>query len=242
MSVDPAARLAEVRQRIEGAAARAGRDPDAITLVAVTKKHPLALIQTAYDAGLRHFGENRVEEAGEKFTDLGDHLPEAVWHMIGHIQSRKTSDVAESRFRWVHSVDRYKIARRLNDARPADPLNVFFQANVSGEQSKYGYDLAGWPSNEATFQRLVEDIQKAHQLDGLRIRGLMTLAPYSDNPEDARPTFRRLRHLRDALAERLPEVDLGALSMGMSADYEVAIEEGATHIRLGTAIFGARQY
>lgn len=233
-------RIAQVQGRIAQAAERAGRDPDGVMLVAVTKGHSLETIQRAYNAGLRHFGENRVEEARDKFADLGQQLPDAVWHMIGHIQSRKTADVAESRFAWVHSVGRLKIARRLSDALPSGrTLNVLVQVNVSGEESKYGYDLARWPDDDAPA--FFAEVEQILSLPRISVRGLMTLAPYSQDPEDARPTFQRLRALRDELARRCPGGDWAHLSAGMSGDYQVAIEEGATIVRIGTALFGPRQ-
>lgn len=234
-------RIQQVQERISDAAARAGRDPADVQLVTVTKTHGIEVVESAYLAGLRHFGENRVEEAEGKITALSDRLPESTWHMIGHIQSRKTAQVA-SLFPWVHSVDRFKIARRLSDAvaETGGMLNIMLEVNISGEASKYGYHLAGWPEEQASFQALLEDVRGITSLPGIRLHGLMTMAPFTDEPETVRPVFRRLRQLRDALQERLPAYPLPHLSMGMSSDFEVAIEEGATIVRLGTILLGPR--
>lgn len=225
--------VARIHERIAAAARRAGRSPDDIMLVAVTKTHPPETVRAAFEAGLRHFGENRVEEGTAKIRTL----EEATWHMIGHIQSRKTADVVEAGFAWVHSVGRYKIARRLHDALSA-PLDVLIQVNVSGEESKFGYAN---PHNSAeAYTALTADIERMAALEHIRIRGLMTMAPYDPNPEEARPFFRALRRLRDTLSQDLPGIAWTHLSMGMSGDFEVAIEEGATIVRLGTALFGPR--
>jgi pyridoxal phosphate enzyme (YggS family) len=236
-----AERIAGVNNRIAEAAARVDRDPTDVLLVAVTKTHGLDAVQAAYQAGIRNFGENRVEEADQKITaSLG--LPaDAVWHMIGHIQSRKTDDVAHL-FLWVHSIDRLKIARRLSEASSGagQILRVLLEVNVSGEESKYGFDLADWPSDLLPLDRFCSEIQHLLVLPGLQVEGLMTMAPFSDDPEDARPVFQRLRLLRDVLRERFPGISWPHLSMGMTLDYEVAIEEGATIVRVGTAIFGGR--
>jgi pyridoxal phosphate enzyme (YggS family) len=163
--------------------------------------------------------------------------------MIGHIQSRKTRDIAPL-FDWVHSVDRYKIARRL-DMAAADlgrMLPSLIEVNVSGEESKYGFDLSAWPDDTGQIERFFEQVERMLELPALDLRGLMTMAPYTEEPETVRPIFRRLRELREALCERFPEREWPHLSMGMSADYEVAVEEGATIVRIGTALFGPREY
>ena len=240
-SLEIAERLAEVNERITAATRRAGRSPDAVTLVAVTKKHPAALIEAAYAQGLRHFGENRVEEAEGKITALRSTLPgDVTWHMIGHIQSRKTADVS-ALFDWVHSVDRFKIARRIASARTQpQPVDMLLEMNVSGEDSKYGFMVAEEPGPGPAFEALCADVEQILALPQVRLRGLMTMAPYTEQPETVRYVFGRLRGWRDLLAERFPAGDWSQLSMGMTADYEVAIEEGATLIRLGTALFGPR--
>jgi pyridoxal phosphate enzyme (YggS family) len=238
-----AARIEDVQSRIIEAARRAGREPSDVLLVAVSKTHGLDAVEAAYNAGLRHFGENRIEEGGEKIPAARSLLPaDVVWHMIGHIQSRKTGDVP-GLFNWVHSVDRLKIARRLSDAALAEGrvLEVLLELNVSGEESKQGYGLAGWPEDSRTFAALRQDIEVMAQMPGIRVQGLMTMAPYGIDPEDARPVFRRLRAVREALCNHFPAMRWLHLSMGMTADYEVAVEEGATIVRVGTAIFGERE-
>lgn len=236
-------RLATVKEQIAEAAVRAGRSPDEVLLVAVTKTHSPELIEAAYQAGLRHFGENRVEEAKGKIETLRERLPDdVVWHMIGHVQSRKTTEVA-GYFLWVHSVDRFKIARRLSDTavQSGQTLDVLLEVNLSGEASKYGYALSGWPDDPGQGEAFCREIKDILELPGIRLHGLMTMAPYTTEPETVRSVFRRLRELQDWLAERFPEHQWPHLSMGMSGDFEVAVEEGATMVRLGTAIFGARE-
>lgn len=237
-------RVATIKEQIAQAADQAGRSPDEVLLVAVTKTHGPEMIEAAYQAGLRHFGENRVEEAKEKIETLRERLPDdVVWHMVGHVQSRKTTDVAGC-FQWVHSVDRFKIARRLSDtvAQSGQTLDVLLEVNLSGEASKYGYALSGWPDDPAQGEAFHREIKDLLELPGIRVHGLMVMAPYTTEPETVRPIFRRLRELQGWLTERFPEHQWPHLSMGMSGDFEVAVEEGATMVRLGTAIFGAREY
>ncbi|HEC22391.1 MAG TPA: YggS family pyridoxal phosphate-dependent enzyme [Chloroflexi bacterium] len=247
MSISPAAineRIAHVRERIAEAARRGGRDPSDVLLVAVTKTHGLPVIEAACRAGLRHFGENRVEEARDKIAEARVRLPpDVTWHMVGHIQSRKTASVA-ALFEWVHSIDRLKIARRLSHAagEAGRSLDALLEVNLSGEETKYGYDLSRWPDDESQAEGFFSEVQEMLGLPALRLHGLMTVAPFTDDPETVRPIFRRMRLLRDALRERFPAHPWPHLSMGMSADYEVAIEEGATIVRLGTALFGPREY
>ncbi len=223
-----------VRDRIAAAAARAGRDLSAITLVVVSKTHPVEALLAAYELGLRHFGENRVEEASIKLPAFKQVIsdPTVVFHMIGHIQSRKAEDVA-TLFDRVHSVDSVKLAQRL--ARfTTKPLPIFLEVNVSGEESKYGFD-------GARRAELFDALETIGQLPQLHLDGLMTMAPLVANPEEARPVFRALRELRDEIAVRYPALTLPHLSMGMTDDFEVAIEEGATLVRVGRAIFGERE-
>ena len=192
------------------------------------------LVAAACEAGLRLFGENRVEEAGPKAAAVARLIapaPAPAWHMIGHLQSRKAGDVLP----WasmVHSVDSEKLARRLNkavsDIGYGGQLPILLEVNVSGEPSKYGFPPAQLP----------EVVPAIAELPALRIAGLMTMAPIASDPEQVRPVFAALRRLRDELARRFPEVDLRHLSMGMSDDFEVAIEEGATMVRIGRALFG----
>ena len=227
--------LRSVQERIETAARRAGREPAGITLVAVTKTQSPAVIQATYDLGLRHFGENRVEEAEAKV----EHLPQSItWHMIGHIQSRKAKRVVPL-FDLVHSVDSVKLARGLDRAsaeRP-EPLPVFLECNVSGEESKYGFSADAWAGDEGQRELLFTAVKEILSLPNLKVLGLMTMASIVTDPEQARPVFVRLRQLRDELAKTFPQADWRHLSMGMSDDFEVAIEEGATLVRVGRAIF-----
>jgi pyridoxal phosphate enzyme (YggS family) len=216
-----------VRERIAAAERRSGRS-GGTTLIAVSKTHPAEAVVAAHLAGLARFGENRVEEAGPKAEALRD-LP-LEWHLIGHLQSRKAADV----FPWaslVHSVDSIKLAGRLSRAAAdGTELPILLQVNVSGETSKEGFA----PEEVPPAVRIIA------ALPGLRIDGLMTMAPIADDPEDVRPVFRALRGLRDDLARQFPQVDWKHLSMGMTDDFEVAIEEGATLVRIGRAIFGER--
>jgi pyridoxal phosphate enzyme (YggS family) len=227
------ANLAEIRERIARAAKRAGRNPDDIALMAVTKTQPAARIIEAYEAGQRLFGENRVQEFAEKFDALAK-LQDAKFHMIGHLQSNKAAKAAEI-FHAVDSVDSAKLAERLNAAaeKLGRTLEVLVEINIGGEGAKSGIA----PESDELEQILTG----APEWKSLRIRGLMTVPPFTEDPEGARPYFRRLRELRDRLAARqLPAVGLDQLSMGMSHDFEVAIEEGSTCVRIGTAIFGER--
>jgi pyridoxal phosphate enzyme (YggS family) len=231
--------LQAVQERIAAAAARVGRDPAEITLVAVTKTQPPEVIQMAYDLGLVHFGENRVEEAQAKI----DNLPaDITWHMIGHIQSRKAKHVVPL-FGIVHSVDSLKLARRLDrlSADRAEPLPTLLEFNVSGEASKYGFDADRWPEDRAQRQALLAAVQEIIALPHLQVQGLMTMAPIVAAPEQARPVFVRLRQLRDELSKLFPQADWRHLSMGMTDDFEIAIEEGATLVRVGRAIFAPDQ-
>jgi PLP dependent protein len=222
-----------VHERIAKAARRAGRSVDEVALMAVTKTHPPERIRQAYEAGLRLFGENRVQEFAGKASALAD-LAGAEWHMIGHLQSNKTGKAAEL-FGAVDSVDSVKLAEKLNAAATASEkkLAVLIEVNVGGEEAKSG---VGFGSEE------LENLLKvAPRLEALEFRGLMTVPPYSNDPEGARPYFRKLHELRDAIISRkLPSIRMDVLSMGMSHDFEVAIEQGSTCVRVGTSIFGER--
>jgi len=227
--------LAAVRSRIAKAAARAGRDPGHVRLVAVTKGYPSSYIRLAQGMGVRHFGENRVEEALPKLDALAD-VEDIAWHMICHVQSRKTKLVAP-RFALVHSLDRLKLAQRLDRfALEAERrLPVLLECNVSGEQSKAGWAL--WERDQWTkFLPLLEEVLA---LENLEISGLMTMAPFTNDHAWVRTVFSRLRELGEYLEERFPG-HWQELSMGMSSDFEIAIEEGATLVRVGQAIFGPR--
>jgi len=222
-----AADLQAVRDRITAAALTAGRDPVSVTLVGVSKTHPAAVVQAAIAAGLTDLGENYVQEAVAKIDGIAD--PRVTWHLIGPLQGNKTRDVAE-RFQWVHTVDREKIARRLSEQRPlhAPPLQVCLQVRLGGEESKSGVEP----------QELEALAGQVAVLPRLRLRGLMCIPPAEEDPARQRHWFAELRRLRDALNARGHALDV--LSMGMSADFELAIAEGATHVRVGTAIFGPR--
>ena len=228
-----ACNLAETRDRIAIAAARAGRDPADIALMAVCKTFPADAILDAYAAGQRLFGENRVQEFADKFPRVAG-LADAKFHIIGHLQSNKSAKAAEI-FHAVDSIDSAKLAWRLNDSaqKLGKTLDVLIEINVGGEQAKSGL-APDSPELDAT-------LSQAPQWASLHIRGLMTVPPFTDDPEGARPYFRQLCELRDHLnARHLPSVVLDVLSMGMSHDFEVAIEEGSTCVRVGTAIFGVR--
>lgn len=226
--------ILHVQERLAAAARRAGRS-DTILLVAVSKGQPTAHIRAAYACGLRDFGESRVEEAAPKIEELAD-LADLRWHLIGHVQSRK-ADRASGRFELIHSVDRLKIARLL-DAYAAERgvvQPVLLECNVSGEASK-----AGWPmSRPEDWDERMGEMEQVASCAHLVLRGLMTMAPISDEPELVRSVFRRLRELRDYIARRLAG-DWSELSMGMTDDFEIAVEEGATIVRIGRAIFGER--
>ena len=242
---DIAHNLKHVQQRIAEAALRAGRDPHRVTLVAVTKTHPPETVVAAYRAGLRHIGENRVGEAMSKIPAVRTATSgsELTWHMVGHVQSRKARDVTEY-FDYVHSVDRRKIARRLSrfSEEVGQTLPVLLECNVSGEESKYGFDLQGWEQDQARREAFFAAVEEILALPGLAVRGLMTMAPFVADPETVRPVFVSLRTLLDALRERFPDHEWRHLSMGMTDDFEVAVEEGATMVRIGRAIFGPRSY
>ncbi len=241
MNGELAEHIERVKERITAAARRAGRDPSEVTLVAVSKTRPPEVVAEAYRAGLRLFGENRVEEAGPKaiaITELVAPQAGPTWHMIGHIQSRKAADVL-SWASMIHSIDSVKLATRLSRAlqtntagfnRPdgvTPSLPILLEINVAGEESKYGLSLTEAPAA----------VEAIATLPGLQIEGLMTMAPIVPDPELARPVFVALRRLRDQLASRFPALSWRHLSMGMTDDFEVAIEEGATLVRIGRAIF-----
>lgn len=233
--------LRRVRERIAAAARRAGREPSEVTLVAVTKSQPAEVVVAGYRLGLRDFGENRVYEglkkmprvaallASEESTTPGADLN---WHMIGHLQRRKVRDALGS-FALIHSVDSVRLAQEIDKRGQAvgRVMPVLLEVNVSGEATKFGF---GPREVMAAIPEMLDQPQ-------VRILGLMTMAPMVREPEGARPYFRRLRELRDELARRFPEVDWRHLSMGMTDDFEPAVEEGATMLRIGRAIFGERR-
>jgi pyridoxal phosphate enzyme (YggS family) len=233
-----------VQARMAAAAARAGRPADDVTLIAVSKTWPAQLVIEAYDAGLSHFGENRPEELAAKRplveNALGPHVGN-TWHLIGTLQSRKT-DLAAAHADVFHALDRAKIARRLaaDLAALGRTLPAFVEVNLSGEASKSGLLLTNWEEDatqRAALRTMVSGLLAAPQLPLL---GLMTMAPWDAPAEEIRAVFRRCRLLAEWLAAELPELPPLALSMGMTDDFEIAIEEGATHVRVGRALFGER--
>ena len=228
-----AAKIASIQERIAAAARRSGRRPEEIALMAVSKTQSPERIREAYAAGQRLFGENRVQEFAGKAGPLAD-LRDAEWHMIGHLQANKASKTAEL-FAAVDSVDSVKLAEKLDAATRAlgKKLSILIEVNVGGESAKSGV--------APNSRELEEMLLAAPRLQSLVLRGLMTVPPFTDDPQGARPYFRKLRELRDAIAAgKLPAVKMDVLSMGMSHDFEVAIEEGSTCVRVGTAIFGER--
>lgn len=225
--------IADVREGVARAAARVRRQPEEITLMAVSKTVEPDRIRAAYEAGLRVFGENRVQEFAGKSESLAE-LKDAEWHLIGHLQSNKAGKAAEL-FRAIDSVDSLRLAEKLNQAaqQSGKTLSVLIEIKVGAEESKSGIPLDS--------PEVDQILQAASRLDRLQIRGLMTVPPYTENPQSSRNYFRCLRDLRDEIARRnLPRVQMDVLSMGMSHDFEVAIEEGSTCVRVGAAIFGAR--
>lgn len=233
---DVAARLASILERVEAACRASGRSSGDVILVGASKTQPAAALAEAWQAGLRVFGENRVQEAVSKSGGLAALLPPDAtpeWHLIGPLQSNKVKSALDL-FATVHSIDRPKIAEALDREAAARGRTVsgFLEVNLGGEESKHGFPAEG----------LAEAVRPLASLGHLRIVGLMAIPPQGETPEESRPWFRRLRELRDDLAAR-PEWRgfPGWLSMGMSDDFEVAVEEGATHVRVGTALFGPRR-
>jgi pyridoxal phosphate enzyme (YggS family) len=225
-------RVAAVRERIARSAARAGRSPAEVTVVAVSKMHPPALIREAFAAGLRDFGENKVQEAEAKVADLPALRAQGLrWHLVGHLQGNKARRAVDL-FDQIHSVDDIRVAERLERAAEAarHRLPVLVQVDLAKEDTKFGVDEG----------RLFPLLEQMRGYKAVHVVGLMTMPPYADDGEEARPFFRRLRELRDEARRR--QLLLGDdLSMGMSHDLEAAVEEGATLVRVGTAIFGERK-
>lgn len=228
----------KVLERIHRAAESVGRVPADVNLVVVTKGHSLEVLQTVIEMGVHHIGENRVEEALPKMKALPAQTG-VQWHMIGHVQSRKAKQVCEH-FNNFHALDRMKLARRLDrfSGEIGRVLPVLLQFNVSGEGTKSGWLV----DDENEWNSLLPEVADILDLHNLEVQGLMTMAPYSLTPEDSRPFFVRLAKLREFLASQFPEANWDQLSMGMSTDYEVGIQEGATYVRIGTAILGERIY
>ncbi len=230
MTTDIGENIARVQERIVAACRRSGRRSEDVRLIAISKTVPADRIREAYEAGLRDFGENRVQEAKAKRPALSDLT--VTWHLVGHLQSNKAKPAREL-FHWFHALDSFRLAARLEHSVDCsgERLPVLLEVNLGGEETKAGV-------REEAVRLLAEQVS---QLSTLELRGLMVLPPYSEDPEQARPFFRHLRELAKAIhSADLPSVSMQELSMGMSHDFEVAIEEGATMIRVGTAIFGPR--
>jgi pyridoxal phosphate enzyme (YggS family) len=225
--MDLAANLESIRQRISAACDRAGRDPAQVTLVAVSKGQPPAVVRAAADLGLVLFGENKVQEAKAKISMCPGRLR---WHLIGHLQTNKARDAVHF-FEMIHSVDSLRLAEEIQRQadKAAKQVAILLEVNVAGESSKFGY-----PPDV-----LLSELSALNALSRLEIHGLMTMAPWSLEPEKARPHFRRLREIKQDCEQQLG-APLAHLSMGMTGDFEVAIEEGATLVRVGTALFGER--
>jgi pyridoxal phosphate enzyme (YggS family) len=224
--------------KIAAAARGAGRDPDAVKLVVVTKSQPLEVVRAAMEAGALILGENYPEEGVTKIQSLQG-FSAVEWHMIGHVQSRKAQIVAKN-FNLIHSLDGFKLANRLNRfaGEEGRALPVLMEFNVGGEESK-----SGWPaSDESRWNELTGDIEAILALPNLNVRGLMAMPPIGENAEFSRPFFKKLVNLQEYLSSQFPQADFSELSMGTSMDYEVAVEEGATLVRVGTAILGARNH
>jgi len=225
--------VAGITKRVDLSAQRSNRDPQIVTLMAVTKTISADRIREAYNAGIRVFGENRVQEFADKVDALRN-LPEAEWHLIGHLQSNKSAKATEL-FAHVNSLDSIRLAEKLNTAASqlSKKLSVLVEINIGGEQAK-----SGIAPDSPELERL---LRIAPELSSLEFRGLMTVPPYNDDPEQSRPYFRRMRALFERVKSRnLQAIRMDVLSMGMSQDFEVAIEEGSTCVRIGTAIFGER--
>ncbi len=225
-----------IQERINRAAESVQRDPQKVKLVAVTKLMDVETIQAGLEAGLRCFGENYPEQAAEKIQVI-EAEDSIEWHMIGHIQSRKTDTVCKY-FDMVHSVDRMKIARYLDRYSRENSLTmpVLIEVNLSGEESKYGWEA----SEEGRWKELIPDFKEIANLQNIKIRGLMSMPPFFDDPERTRPIYQRLNRLQLFLKEEIPEVSWQELSIGTSFDFEIAVQEGATMVRIGTEIFGER--
>jgi pyridoxal phosphate enzyme (YggS family) len=225
-----------VQERIYRAAIRSGRSPIDVKLVVVTKTHPVEIVHAVIDVGAKNLGENYLEEAREKIESLKDYS-QCAWHMIGHVQSRKASSVVKY-FNILHSLDSVKLAQRLNNQ--AKELNrklpVFLEINVSGEETKSGWRAV----EEKDWEKLLPDIELLNYLTNLQVIGLMTMPPIDHNPEKIRQYFQKLGRLQKFLQKHSQPLEWKELSMGMSSDYEIAIEEGSTWVRIGQAILGSR--
>lgn len=223
---------------IASAAKKAGRDPDSVKLVVVTKAQPLEVVRATIEAGAKVLGENYAEEGVMKIQSLRE-FSAVEWHMIGHVQSRKAQLVAGN-FNWMHSLDSLKLARRLDRfcGEAGRNLPVLLEFNIGGEESKGGW--SAW--DETRWSELLDELSQVIALPNLTVRGLMAMPPLGDTVDFSRPFFQRLRRLQEFLAVQFSRTDVSELSMGTSFDYEAAVEEGATFVRVGTAIVGERNY
>lgn len=223
--------LHDVEKRVNEACIRAGRDPKEVTLIAVSKTKPVAMLEEIYAAGMRQFGENKVQE----LTSKEEVMPKDInWHMIGHLQTNKIKYIVD-KVALIHSVDSVKLAAAIDkEAKKKNVIcDVLLEVNIAEEESKFGF----------TAEDVIPALDELKELTNIRIRGFMTIAPFVENPEDNRPVFSALRKLSVDIAEKnIDNISVEILSMGMTNDFEVAIEEGATMVRVGTAIFGERQY
>ena len=223
--------IAAVEEKIQAACQRAGRNPDEITLIAVSKTKPVEAIREAIQTGMADFGENKVQELTQKMDTITDNVR---WHMIGHLQKNKVKYIV-GRVALIHSVDSLSLAEKIQEesVKKNVTVNILVQVNISGEESKFG----------TKAQAAMELVQNIAKLPNIRIQGLMTIAPFVENPEENRLYFRNLRKLAvDIKSKNIDNVTMNTLSMGMTGDYEVAVEEGATMVRVGTGIFGERNY
>jgi pyridoxal phosphate enzyme (YggS family) len=229
-------RYTQVREKIDIAARKVGRNPESIRIVVVTKTQPISTVRAALEAGIRDLGENYAEEAVEKIKSLGS-IAGLSWHMIGHVQSRKADLVAQN-FDFVHSLDSVKLANRLDRFAGLDgrKIPVLLECNVGGEASKSGFPAF----EQAQWENLIIEARQIAQLPNLEIRGLMTMPPFHLDAEQTRPYFRRMYELQAYASRQIPQVGWHELSMGTSTDFAVAVEEGATLVRVGTAILGSR--
>jgi pyridoxal phosphate enzyme (YggS family) len=231
-------RYLQVQENIARAARSARRDPSQVKLVVVTKTQPMEVVRAAIEAGASILGENYPEEGVMKIQSA-EGFSAVEWHMIGHVQSRKAALVAQN-FNFLHSLDILKIAGKLDRhcKEAGRALPVLLEFNVGGEESKSGWEA----SNESQWSGLLEDISTVLALENLQVRGLMSMPPLGGTAEFSRPFFQKLKRLQEYLRAQFPQADLSELSMGTSSDYEVAVQEGATFVRIGTSIVGARQY
>lgn len=223
--------LEEVRKNISEAISKSGREAEDVCLIAVSKTKPAELLLEAYEAGVRDFGENKVQE----LTDKYEKLPKDIrWHMIGHLQTNKVKYIVDKAF-LIHSVDSVKLAKEISKEAVKKGLvcRILLEVNVADEDSKFGFSC----------EDVLASIEEIAGLEGIRVTGLMTVAPYVEDPEENRPVFRKLKQLSvDITRKNIDNVSMDILSMGMSGDYHVAIEEGAKYVRVGTSIFGERNY